>query len=239
MTAIITVDCITVNGAKNGSSLPAPNHATCFALIWTLRLGTFLFSRIKRDGKDGRFDALKPKWSTFLIVWVLQALWCSLTALAVFTVNASQESFLSDDYVDRTTEWIGGGIGIAIWLLGFGIEVVADNQKKVWRADPSNKGKWIDVGLWHYSRHPNYFGEATLWLGMLILCAPSFQNTQWAAVISPIFVTFLLTKVSGVPMLEQRADEKWGGNPEYEKYKRTTSVFIILPKQSETSNCCT
>jgi len=185
--------------------------------VWTVRLGSFLFRRIQKDGKDGRFDTIKPVFVRFLNAWSLQALWVVITAAPViFAISSVGE------------EPIGmiGTIGLFVWLSGFLIEVVADYQKTQFRKNPANKDRFINTGLWARSRHPNYFGEIVLWLGITIIAAPVLAGWQWAAVISPIFVMLLLTRVSGVTMLEERADEKWGGQEDYEAYKKNTPVLI-------------
>jgi steroid 5-alpha reductase family enzyme len=120
-------------------------------------------------------------------------------------------------------------IGSLIWLFGFAFEVIADSQKNRFREDPANKGKYIQSGLWANSRHPNYFGEIVLWIGIAIIAIPVLQGWQWVTVISPLFVTILLTRISGIPMLEKRADEKWGGQEDYEAYKKQTPVLIPKP----------
>ena len=122
--------------------------------------------------------------------------------------------------------------GIAIWSVGFVIEVVADRQKSNFKADPSNEGEFIDTGLWAWSRHPNYFGEITLWLGMAVLAVPVLSGWQWVTLVSPLFVTLLLTRVSGIPMLEKRADDRWGSDPDYRRYKEQTPVLIPRPPRS-------
>ena len=120
-------------------------------------------------------------------------------------------------------------MGIAIWASGMLIEIVADRQKSNFKADPDNAGRFINVGLWAWSRHPNYFGEILLWTGMAIVAVPVLQGWQWATLISPVFVAFLLMKVSGVPLLEAKADKRWGGQDDYEDYKRRTPVLVPKP----------
>ena len=117
-------------------------------------------------------------------------------------------------------------IGLLVWIFGFAFEVIADTQKSRFNANLENKGKFIQTGLWSRSRHPNYFGEIVLWVGVAIIALPVLQGWQWVAMISPVFVTLLLTRVSGVPQLEKKADKKWGGQEEYETYKKNTPVLI-------------
>ena len=186
-------------------------------IIWAGRLGTFLYLRIQKDGKDGRFDEIKPSFLRFLNVWTIQGLWVTFTAAAALVAITSSHR--------QPLGWVAG-LGALIWVIGFGIEVLADSQKSRFKADPANKGKFINSGLWARSRHPNYFGEIVLWLGVAIIALPVLQGWQWVALISPLFVTLLLTRVSGIPLLEQRADEKWGGQADYEQYKKETPVLI-------------
>lgn len=189
-------------------------------MLWSLRLATFLFLRISKSGKDGRFDDIKNRPARFLLAWTLQGLWVLLTAAAAFAVITGGV---------REPLGIVGIVGIAVWLTGMLIEIVADNQKSRFKDDPANDGKFIDVGLWAWSRHPNYFGEIVLWTGIAIIAVPVLQGWQWATLISPVFVAFLLIKVSGIPMLEERADERWGGHDDYEAYKRRTPVLVPKP----------
>ncbi len=116
--------------------------------------------------------------------------------------------------------------GLLVWLAGFSLEVIADAQKSRFNADPANRGKFIQSGLWARSRHPNYFGEIVLWIGVLIIALPVLRGWGWVALISPLFVTLLLTRVSGIPLLEKKADAKWGGQAEYEAYKKKTPVLF-------------
>ena len=192
-------------------------------VIWAARLGTFLFRRIQKAGKDARFDDIKPSFLRFLNTWTLQGLWVTFTlaaALAAITTTTRKELGLF------------ALIGFLVWAFGFAIEVVADLQKSRFRADPENKGKFIHTGLWAWSRHPNYFGEIVLWIGVAVIALPILQGWQWVTLISPVFVTLLLTRISGVPMLEKRADEKWGGQEDYEAYKKRTPVLIPRPRSS-------
>ncbi len=189
-------------------------------MIWAARLGTFLFRRIHKAGKDARFDEIKPSFIRFLNVWNLQGLWVTFTlaaALAAITTTTRRELGLF------------ALIGFLIWVFGFTVEVAADTQKSRFRADPENKGKFIHTGLWARSRHPNYFGEIVLWIGVAVIALPALQGWQWVTLISPVFVILLLTRVSGVPMLEKRADEEWGDQEDYQAYKERTPVLIPRP----------
>ncbi len=186
-------------------------------VIWAGRLGIFLFRRVKKAGKDDRFDELKPNFFRFLNVWTIQALWISFTLAAALVAITSQTRKGFDAWA---------AVGLLVWIIGFGFEAIADAQKSQFNADPKNKGKFIHTGLWSRSRHPNYFGEIVLWIGVAIIAVPVLQGWQWIALISPIFVILLLTRVSGVPLLEQKADKKWGGQPDYEAYKKKTPVLI-------------
>lgn len=186
-------------------------------IVWAIRLGSFLFTRIHRAGKDDRFDAIKPVFWRFLGVWTIQALWVSFTASAALTAITTLERKPIDGFA------IAGAL---IWALGFGVEVVADDQKRRFAADPANRGKFIQSGLWARSRHPNYFGEITLWLGVALIALPVLQGWQFVALISPVFVFVLLTRVSGIPLLERKADAKWGGQADYEAYKARTPALV-------------
>jgi len=186
-------------------------------VIWAVRLGTFLFRRIQKAGKDDRFDELKPSFVRFLNVWTIQGLWVTFTAAAAWVAITTTHRQELDAFAV---------IGLLVWMFGFAFEVIADAQKSRFNADPANKGKFIQIGLWSRSRHPNYFGEIVLWVGVAIIALPVLQGWQWVALISPVFVTLLLTRVSGIPLLEAKADKKWGGQPEYEAYKKRTPVLI-------------
>ncbi len=190
-------------------------------VIWALRLGTFLFIRVSTDGSDSRFDEIKPNFFRFLVAWSIQGLWVFVTcgaALAAITAGQS---------VDMG--WVGF-LGVLIWVIGFGLEVCADHQKRVFRRTRKSEQEFIRSGLWAYSRHPNYFGEILLWLGISIIALPALSSWQYASLISPVFVFLLLTRVSGIPLLEASADKRWGGQTDYEQYKKDTPVLV--PKLS-------
>lgn len=159
----ITLTCFTVayTAATSKHIHVRQILASAFVIVWALRLGSFLYKRIKADGKDHRFDKLKPYFVAFFGTWQIQGTWCFLTGLSVFAVNTRS--------VQPPIGWLDA-IGIAVWAVGFAIEVVADRQKAAWRKLPTSKGRYIDVGLWRYSRHPNYFGEALPTLGHMYAC---------------------------------------------------------------------
>jgi steroid 5-alpha reductase family enzyme len=189
-------------------------------VVWAGRLGSFLFRRVRKAGGDGRVDKIRQSWLRFLMAWVVQGLWVTLTAgAALAAITSGAKADLG----------VVGVLGLAIWLIGFGMETISDSQKTTFKNDPNNTGKFIDVGLWTWSRHPNYFGEITLWIGMALLALPALQGWQYLTLISPMFVIVLLTRVSGLPMLEARADKKWGGQSDYEAYKSSTPVLVPRP----------
>ncbi|MGZ8785882.1 MAG: DUF1295 domain-containing protein [Acidimicrobiia bacterium] len=188
--------------------------------VWAFRLGSFLFRRVRRDGRDGRFDRIKTDPLRFFMTWTLQGLWVLLTlacALAIITGNER-----------RSIGWVAI-VGMGIWVAGFAIEAVADQQKSAFKKNPANEGRFITSGLWAWSRHPNYFGEITLWTGIAIMALPVLSGWRWATLISPVFVVVLLTRVSGIPMLEARAEKRWGDDEEFQTYTRTTPVLIPRP----------
>ncbi|MCH1570337.1 MAG: DUF1295 domain-containing protein [Longimicrobiales bacterium] len=188
--------------------------------VWAARLGTFLFARIRADGKDRRFDAVKTSFGRFLLAWTLQGVWICFTAGAALAAITSGRSVPMG-----VLAWLG----LVVWITGFGLEVVSDRQKSQFREDPANKGRFISTGLWAWSRHPNYFGEIVLWTGVALIAVPALQGWQYVTLISPVFVTILLTMGSGIPLLEERADETWGGQADYERYKASTPVLVPRP----------
>ena len=186
-------------------------------LIWAIRLGTFLFRRIHRAGKDARFDRIKPSFISFFYTWTLQGLWVTFTLAAALAAIVT---------ITRQELGVFALIGFLVWVFGFFIEVVADVQKSSFNSNPKNRNTFIHTGLWARSRHPNYFGEIVLWIGVAVIALPILRGWLWACLISPVFVTLLLTRVSGVPMLEKKAEKKWGGRKDYEAYKKRTPMLI-------------
>ncbi|MGE5462580.1 MAG: DUF1295 domain-containing protein [Syntrophothermus sp.] len=189
-------------------------------LIWAVRLGSFLFTRIRSAGGDRRFREIKKSFPRFLLAWTMQGLWVAFTLAAALAVITSLVKAPMDFYAT---------VGLLIWLSGFVIEVIADQQKRNFHANPENKDKFIRSGFWSRSRHPNYFGEIVLWIGVAIVALPVLRGWQWLTLISPLFVAILLTRISGIPILEAYADQKWGGQPEYEAYKAATPILIPGP----------
>lgn len=188
-------------------------------ILWAARLGSFLAMRVHKAGSDGRFDEIKGSPVRFLQVWVIQGAWVSITAAAAWiaiSTNAAARAPIG---------WLTV-VGIVVWLLGMTIEIVADAQKSAFRAEPSNKDEFIRTGLWSRSRHPNYFGEIVIWVGVFLTAAPVLAGWQWVAVLSPLFVILLLTRVSGIPLLEARAEKKWGDRADYIEYRENTPSLI-------------
>lgn len=192
--------------------------------LWAARLGVFLALRISKDGKDDRFEKIKQSPAAFFQTWTLQGVWGFLTQLAAIIVMTNDES----ETVSALTI-----VGLAIWILGFGMEVVADRQKRAFRADAANDGRFISTGLWAWSKHPNYFGEIVLWIGVAVVALPALSGWGYIGLISPVFVILLLTRVSGIPLLERKAEKRWGDEPEYQRYSETTPVLIPRPPVRE------
>ena len=190
-----------------------------YVIVWAGRLGIFLFRRINKDGKDERFDKAKKKFFWFLQYWMGQAAW------VVFTAGASILAILSP--VEAELEVLAF-IGIFLWWSGFLIEVISDYQKRKFRETSDPKTEFISTGLWARSRHPNYFGEITLWVGMAVISLSSLSGIEYVtAVVSPLFVYLLLRKAEGVPMLERIADERYGELSDYQEYKANTPVLMM------------
>jgi len=188
-----------------------------FVMIWALRLGLFLLFRVINVGEDKRFEDAKKSFSKFFMFFNISALWVFLTIVNVLTMIINNSDSITDIFFI---------IGFSIAIIGLIIEVVADRQKRKFRMNISNKGEFIRSGLWSISRHPNYFGEILIWLGIGFSTLPILSGWQFVTLISPIFVILLLTKVSGINLLEAAADDKWALDKNYQDYKEKTSVLI-------------
>jgi len=187
--------------------------------IWAVRLGSFLFLRIHKAGEDKRFRTIKPSASQFFMTWTLQGFWVSICSMCALTAISSEVGVIINIFFY---------IGFALFLIGFSIEIVADNQKNTFRSLEENKDKFINSGLWAKSRHPNYFGEIMLWTAIALIALPSLGGAQYLTLISPIFTYILLVHISGVRMLEDMGNKKWGHLQEYRDYKDKTPR--IIPK---------
>ncbi len=202
----------------SGSKDPRSIVLSLLIFVWAARLGSFLFRRVREAGSDDRFAEIKTSASRFFTAWTLQGLWVFLTlcaALAAITTKQPSSWGVLD--------WLG----LLIWALGFGLEVVADRQKKRFRR--RHPDRYIDTGLWAWSRHPNYFGEIVLWCGVALMASSTLHGWQWVGLISPVFVTLLLTRISGIPILERRADARWGHDEAYLAYKIRTPALVPHP----------
>ncbi len=189
-----------------------------FVLIWGIRLGTYLFKRIQRDNDDVRFEKAKKNFFWFLQYWMGQALWVSITSSAAVIAILKTENNSLNIYVI---------VGVLIWIIGFSLEVIADLQKSKFKQIENTNKTFISKGLWSKSRHPNYFGEITLWIGIYVISVSSLSGIEILTVISPIFVYILLTRMSGINMLEKIADERYGHLDEYIEYKRNTPTLFL------------
>lgn len=187
--------------------------------LWGLRLSIYLFVRILKTGKDKRFDGIREDFKKFASFWILQA-------ISIFVILLPTLYILSSDF-DTSLNYISY-IGLIISVLGIIIETIADYQKFVFKNKGENKGRWISTGLWKYSRHPNYFGEIMMWIGVFIYSVVYINDLAILTVISPIFITYLLVGVSGIPTLEKQYDQKYSNNNEYLKYKKNTGK--LFPK---------
>lgn len=199
--------------------MPRLELVATLILIWGLRLAMHILLRTLGKGEDPRYRAWRDEWGktfylrSYLQVFLLQGILMILVAYPAIHVSVFHGGVLT--FLDF--------IGVVVWLIGFAFEAVGDWQLTRFVKNPENKGRIMQSGLWRYTRHPNYFGEVTLWWGVwLIVLGTPFG---YFAVIGPLTITFLILKVSGIPMLEKR----WEGNPEFEAYKKRTSTFFPLP----------
>lgn len=187
-------------------------------VLWTLRLGCFLFYRVLKKGEDKRFKVLKTSPVKFFMTWTLQGMWVSLCSMCALTAIASKTGVVVNGLFY---------LGVVIFILGLGLEITADVQKTRFRADSKNEHRFIASGLWSYSRHPNYLGEIILWTGIAISSFSSLQGTQYFTLISPLVAYVLLVHVSGINILEKNGQKKWGHLKEYEEYLKKTPKLLF------------
>jgi steroid 5-alpha reductase family enzyme len=185
-------------------------------LLWGFRLGSYLFKRIHAIGKDDRFDEMRKQFIRFAGFWTIQAL--SVLILSIPIIIIYQKSNIEFRAIHV--------LGIAVWALGLLLETVADQQKFAFRQNPANDGQFIQSGLWKQVQHPNYLGEILCWLGVFICVIPSLENWEWLAIISPIWIVFLLVFVSGIPLLQKASQKKYGHLKSYQTYKKNTALLI-------------
>jgi len=192
--------------------LPRQIIVTIFIVLWAVRLICHVYKRY--DGKDPRFASWNWQGFKALIinfVWIFgQSIMIVIMSYPIILINRNQLAGLSLlDY-----------IGCIVWITGFVIESISDHQLFLFKKDPANKGHVMQSGLWHYSRHPNYFGEVVMWWGIFLVALTLPYG--WTAIITPVTITFLLLFVTGVPLLEDAMRD----NAEYQEYKKNTSMFI-------------
>jgi steroid 5-alpha reductase family enzyme len=189
--------------------------------VWGIRLAWHIYRRNKGKTEDYRYLAWRKEWGrwflirSYLQVYLLQGVFLFLIIQPVLLINTSIEAIgLLDVF------------GALVWLIGFYFESVGDSQLKQFVSNPTNKGKVMDQGLWRYTRHPNYFGEVTMWWGIFIFALS--VSGGYYTIVGPLTITCLILFVSGVPLLEK----KYAGRPDFEEYKKRTSVFFPLPPKN-------
>lgn len=194
--------------------------------LWGLRLFFYIARRNMKKPEDFRYVNMRKKWGNrfprlkaFGQVFMLQALFLFVVVSAVTLAHANPLSVVG------TSGIVGAVVGIIVWITGFIFESFGDAQLRAFLADPTNRGKIMKSGLWKYTRHPNYFGEATMWWGIFIIAASISGPLTWIGLISPLTISYLLLFVSGVPLLEKHYKD----NVEFQKYAEVTSIFIPLP----------
>ncbi len=209
-------------GAAIGSGAPARRWlVAALAVLWGVRLGAYLAWRNHGRGEDWRYRAMRAhhgdafRWKSAYIVFGLQGalMWFISLPLQAAAAAPTPASLGPLD-----------ALGLALFALGFCFEAVGDWQLARWKADPANAGRVMDQGLWRYTRHPNYFGDACVWWGLYAIAAATLGG--WLTLLSPTLMTFLLLRVSGVALLERGLSKR---RPDYADYVRRTSAFIPLP----------
>eukprot|EP00051_Salpingoeca_urceolata_P005642 m.75319 g.75319 ORF g.75319 m.75319 type:complete len:254 (+) comp14476_c1_seq2:412-1173(+) len=211
-----TFVALAIKGFLDSTRAQAHSIQASMVVLWGIRLGSFLFKRVLKSGTDRRFNKARTNPPLFAFYWLLQGVWVFASLYPTLILLGKRAPVVNNVAY----------AGWALWVIGFLFEAVADKQKTNFRAKPENKGRYITQGLWSISRHPNYFGEIVLWLGLWLASLPSLSGWEHTAVVSPAFVAGLLIKVSGIPILERHAQKKWGGEKAFQDYVRTTAKLI-------------
>lgn len=220
---VAAISAFIINSFELPIGLNVQTVVTALVTLWAARLSFTITKRLMKKPEDKRYVDLRKQWkgnefaNTYLRIFVVQAVLATVIASAVIHINLSLPTTLGSFAY----------IGIAVWAVGFFFESVGDMQLKRFLADPKNKGKLMTTGLWKYTRHPNYFGEATMWWGVFIIALQTPYG--WLGIVTPVVITYLLLFVSGVPMTEKAFE----GKPGWSAYKAKTSKFLPLPPNKE------
>ena len=186
--------------------------------LWGVRLAGYLLFRIIHMGRDKRFDGVRENFWRFFRFWFFQgvAVWIIMLPVIVWFGTPGPWNALMT-------------AAVIAWAIGLLIETAADAQKFAAKRRPGGESRWMDTGLWRYSRHPNYFGELVVWWAVFLFVASDLTGAQWLTIAGPLAITFLLLRVTGIPTLEASAAKKWGDNPDYQAYVRRTSRLLPWP----------
>lgn len=188
--------------------------------VWGLRLAGYLLIRIMKMKKDDRFNGIRESWIKFGQFWFFQGVSVWIILIPVILVLIKPQISLN---------WVSL-LGLGVWFSGLVIETVADQQKFMFKQNSRSRDRWIDSGLWKYSRHPNYFGEMLVWWGLFVAVLPNLRGVEFLGVIGPAYITFLLLKVSGIPPLEKKYAKKYAGDTAYMAYKQRTHLLLPIPR---------
>lgn len=193
-------------------------HHLIFGMVglWSIRLGLYLSKRIHKMGKDDRFNQMRKRFVAIAGFWFLQTI--SILILAIPVIIIFQKSDIPFHILHL--------VGFLLWLLGFTIESLADQQKFSFRNNPKNSGQFVNIGLWRKLQHPNYLGEILCWIGVFVLVSPSLSGLEWLSIISPIWISVLLLFISGIPLLQKAAKKKYGHLKSFQEYQKNTALIV-------------
>jgi steroid 5-alpha reductase family enzyme len=227
LTGSLTYLSVTVVALIGGNGDARSVALAAMVALWAARLGSFLFARVLRSGGDSRFEQILTDPTRLFMTWTMQGLWVVLTAGAALAAMTAEGPVR-----DSTVAAVATVAGAVLWVAGLAVEAVADRQKGRFRADPANRGAFITSGLWAWSRHPNYFGEIVLWCGVALVALPALSGLALVTLVSPLFVALLLTRISGIPLLESAARRRWGDDPRWQAYQASTPVLVPRPPKA-------